>query len=395
MEEMSREHRVFDFFKYGALAVSPILNIYTGIANINIGFIVLMALMVFEILMSKGRFEINVELFIIFSIMIVLNIVAGFIHMRELSIELTMNNTYTIIIMAVMSTYYVRRDVLDRERFFKYLFVVGLVCSAFVFIQYVLYHLAGRVVYGFIPGLSVDPSIIENTADASVSYGRPTSLFSEPAHFAIFILPVYAIALDKRKFFLCAVFLLALILSTSSTGMMGAIIVTAIFIAREPKIPLILKWVLMLVGVVFFIQFLPTISESGIFEKVKFVNLKSNTRIFGTLEYFKYFGTKELLFGVGLNQLSAYILRVASRDVNNYASALFFVFFSFGVLGGSIWTWFVFRLHRLSKNKILFIVFLIVYLSDQILFNRNLFYLLLILYVFSDKNEEPAVVGGS
>ncbi len=390
MEVISKEHRIFDFFKYSALALSPILNIYAGVASINFGFLVLLLLMVTEILLNRGRFDINSEIFIVYAVMIVLNIATGLIHMYDLGIELTMNNTYIMLVMAVVSMYYLKSTVVDKKRFFKYLCVIGVACSVFVFIQAFLF-LFGFVLYGFIPGLPIDPAVRESAANASISYGRPTSLFTEPAHFAIYILPVYAMTLDKRKFFMSAVFLAALILSTSSTGMMGAIIVTCIFLVKEPKIPLIIKWILMLIGVVLLIQYLPTLSESGIFEKVKFVNLKSNTRVFGTLQYFNYYGTKELLLGVGLNQLAAYVKMMASRNINNYASALFFAFFSFGVLGGSIWSWFVFRLHRLSRTKILFIVFLVVYLTDQILFNKNLFYLLLILYVFSDKEEKPAM----
>ena len=386
MKEISREHRLFDFFKYTALALSPILNMYTGAAQINLGFIVLLLLMLVEILLKRGRFDVNPEMFVIFSVMIVLNIVTGLIHMPDLGIEATMNNTYSVIVMAVVSTYFVRRGVVDRDRFYKYLRVIGLICSVFVFIQAFLY-LFGIVLYGFIPGLPVDPALATETA---ISWGRPTSLFAEPAHFAIFILPVYAMSLFRRRFFVSAVFLLALILSTSSTGMMGAIAVTGLFIVREPKIPLIIKWILSLAGIVLLIQYLPVISESGVFEKLKFVNLKTNVRVFGMLEYFRYYGAKELLFGVGLNQLSAYIQLMSSREIDNYASALFFTFFSFGILGGSVWTYFVWRLHRLSRRKILFIIFLIVYLTDQILFNRNLFYLLLIMYAFSDKDETPA-----
>lgn len=389
MEESIRPHRLFDFFKYLALALSPILNIYMGVANINLGFLVLLLLMLVEILLNRGRFEINPEMFLIFTVMIVLNIATGLLHMPDLGIEGTMNNTYAVFVMAVVSTYYVRRGVVDRERFYKYLRVLGLVCSAFVFVQSLLY-LFGVVVYGFIPGLTVDPSVTADPSAASISYGRPTSFFSEPAHFAIFILPVYATSLFRRRFFLSAVFLAALILSTSSTGMMGAIVVTGLFVAREPKIPLLIKWVLALGGLVLLIQFLPELSESGIFEKFKFVNLKTNIRVFGMLEYFRYYGAKELLLGVGLNRLSDYIGLVASRQVANYASALFFAFFSFGIVGGSVWTWFVWRLHRLSREKLLFVIFLIVYVTDQILFNRNLFYLLLILYVFSDKDGVPA-----
>ncbi len=389
MKDISREHKVFDFFKYGTLALLPILNIYKGISFVDLGFAVLLLLMILEIILNRGRFEINADMLVIFSIMIVLNIITGFIHMRSFDVELTMKNALMMILFMVVSIYYVRDNVVNKDRFYKFLCVIGVVCSLFTIIQYVLY-LRGTVLYGIITWLPSDYSVTDPAGGGSISYGRPPSFFTEPAHFAIYILPVYTLSLFKRKFGLSLLFLMALILSTSSTGMMGAIIVTGVFIIKSPKIPLIIKWIFVLIGILLFIQFLPDINESGVFEKVQFVNLKSNIRVFGSLEYFKHYDAQELLFGVGLNRLSEYLMLTASRNVTNYANALIFSFLSFGILGGSIWTYFIFTLHRLSRNKMLFVVFLIAYVTDQILFNRNLFYLLLILYVFSDKAEKAA-----
>ena len=116
--------------------------------------------------------------------------------------------------------------------------------------------------------------------------------------------------------------------------------------------------------------------------------MKSNVRVFGTLVYFKYFSVKEIFFGVGLNRFSNFLSRFISGGVFNYASAVFYAFFSFGIIGGSILTYYVIRLHRLSKFKMIYLCFIIVYVTDQILFNRNFLYLVLLLYVFSEREDE-------
>lgn len=390
MKETARSHKIFEFMKYSALALLPILNIYKGILIINIGYLVLFALIIVELLIKKGDFEINKDMLIIFSIVIAANIIAGFIQMKTIPLRGTMNNTAAIMIVGVICMYYARSTIVDKHQFYKFLCVIGVISSVFLFVQFALYQM-GIVVYGAIPGLRLDDSLASLIVGISIDYGRPASFFMEPAHFAIYILPIFALALFKKQFILSLVFLAALIVSTSSTGMMGALVVLAIFIMQEPKIPLIIKWVFLAVAFALFIQYLPDISGSSFLEKFRFVNLKENIRVFGTLEYFEYFSVKELLFGVGFNQLSTFLKLNSPLVVRNYASSLIFVFFSIGIVGGSIWTYFIYRLHRLSRSKILFIVFVIIYITDQILFNRNLVYLFLLLYIFSDSEEAPAL----
>lgn len=381
MKETSKLAAVLDGAKYCALALMTILNIYSGVLIINLGFVVLLVLMLAEILLNKGQFFINREFLIIMALILLLNIVTGFLHMRDISIKTVMNNSASILMTTVVGAYYIKSSVVNKDKFFKLLCVIGVLCTVFIFYQYVMY-LGGTTVYGYIPGLTVDPAVVDDPLNVSISWGRPTSFFTEPAHYAIFILPIYTLTLYRRKFLLSALFVAGLIISTSSTGLMGILVITGIFIIRERKIPLVIKWIFAIIGVVIVLQLLPTIDQSGILEKVKFVNLASNVRVFGTLQYFNYFGVKELFFGVGLNQLANYMKQFTREDISNYASAVVFAFFSFGILGGALWSYYMVRLFRLSTYKLLYVLLLLVSLTDQILFNRNLVYLLLMLHVF-------------
>ena len=247
--------------------------------------------------------------------------------------------------------------------------------------------MSGTVVYGFIPGLQLDKPV-KDVWDVSIYYGRPTSFFREPAHYAIYVMPIYALCLFRKKYLLSVIFLAGLLISTSSTGLFGTLVITGVYVAGEKRIPIIFKWIMAILGVVLVIQFIPSLDESSVLDKLKFVNLAENDRVLGTLPYFKYFGLKELFFGVGLNQLSDYLSIYTSLDVENYANSLFFSFFSFGLVGGVFWTYYMFRLHRLSRFKMVYVTLIIVYMSDQILFNRNLVYLLMLLHVFSDARED-------
>lgn len=390
MSETSKAARILEYARCTALALLPVLDIYRGIAIsgspfLNLGMTLLLALAVIEILINRGRFVINRELLLIMMFLIALNVINGFLHMGDIDIELTFNNTMYMFAAALISVYYVRTGIVERELFLKFIIAVGLVATAFILVQYIL-HQRGTDVFGFIPGLPLDTPLRDEW-DVSITYSRPNSIFREPAHYAIYILPIFTIVLFRRKYLLSAIFLAGILISTSSTGLFVALVVLGVFVAKENRIPIIFKWILAIIGVVLLIQFMPTISESSVIEKLKFVNLAENIRVFGTLEYFKYYGVKEIILGAGHNLMAAFIDATAFEYNQGYANALLFAFFSFGLVGGTAWTWYVIRLHRLSRFKLVYLVFIFVLASDQILFNRNLFYLMLILHVFADKTD--------
>jgi hypothetical protein len=375
----------FEFIKYGILALIPILSIYDGISFVNLGEILLLGIMLIEIVIKKGSFDINANLFIIIMFLAILNIVTGFLNMNIISFTGYWHNSIDMIMIAVICAYFVKSTVVKKEIFYQYVKVIALLSSFFLFIQWYFYS-KGIVLYGFLPFLGTSQFAANNII--SISYGRPNSFFMEPAHFAIYVLPVYAISLIKKQYVTSFILFLALFLSTSTTGIVTAIIVTVILAIKEEEIPIIIKWIVALAISIIILQFIPLINQNSIFKKINFVNLKENIRVFGTLSYFKYLNIKELLLGVGINEISAYMRIFANLNISNYSNSFFFSFLSFGVLGGTIWSSYIVSLYHLNKNKVLYIVFIFVYFSDQILFNSILVYLLLILYVFSDNEDD-------
>ncbi len=385
MEAHTRVYKIFEFFKYACLALMPILSIYNGVLFVNLGTLLLLIIIMIEIIYKRGNFDINVNLFIIIMFLAVLNIITGLIHMDVLGFTGYLNNSAQLVIVAVICAYFVKSTIVKKDIFYRYIKIIALISSFFLFVQYYLYS-KGIVLYGFLPFIGIDS--LKDYVNISISYGRPNSFFLEPAHFAIYVLPVYALSLFKKQYITSIILLLALILSTSSTGIVTAIIVTVIFVAKGKKIPVIIKWIFALVGLIVILQSIPLINESSFFQKISFVGLKENIRVFGTLGYFKYLNVKELLLGVGINQISQYMKIFVDLNVANYSNSFFFSFLSFGVLGGIIWNSYIIRLWNLSKSKILYIVFILIYFSDQILFNRNVVYLLLILFIFSDREDD-------
>ncbi len=385
MEGNSKAFKLFCFFKYSSLALLPILSIYKGFHFIDLGLWLLLGTMLVEIIIKKGHIEINVGLFIILVFFGALNIVLGFLHTNVMGLAGYMNNSIGMFFFAVVYAYFIKTDIVQKDVFYRYIKMVALASSFFLFVQYYFYT-KGVVVSGFLP---LESESFKDYLSVPIAYGRPNSFFLEPAHFAIYVLPVFVLSLIKNHYVTSAILLVALFLSTSSTGIVIALIVAVYFFVRENRIPIIIKWILALAGLTAIMQFIPYIKLDNVLDKLTVTSLKQNIRVFGTLGYFRYFSATELLFGVGLNQIQTFIKIFAQLNIKNYSNAFLFSFLSFGLIGGVIWNAYVLKLYSLSKNKLLYIVFILIYFSDQLLFNRNLFYMLLILFVYAEKGEEP------
>jgi hypothetical protein len=118
------------------------------------------------------------------------------------------------------------------------------------------------------------------------------------------------------------------------------------------------------------------------------VEIGGFARIFGPIKYFKYFNFGELLFGIGLNRLVDFSFS-HGFFAYNYANAFIYSIISFGIFGAIIWIIFnIYLFIFLSrKYRILYIILFLVSFSDQILFNRNLLYLLIWIFLFIDVSK--------
>jgi hypothetical protein len=65
MEENNKIYRVFEHFKCLCLALFPILSLYVGFSVFDLGTLVLLALILLEILIKRGAFEINFGLLLV------------------------------------------------------------------------------------------------------------------------------------------------------------------------------------------------------------------------------------------------------------------------------------------------------------------------------------------
>lgn len=367
--------------QYLMIALMPILSLYEFVPLLNIGYFVLLLIVIFKTL--RGNLNLKIDVLITMLILMSINLTIGLYKYPD--ITNTINNTASMIVFTLLMCFICSG--LDKEKLYRACKIVGIITTAFLLYQMFEYYIMGNVVSGRLPYLTP----IEDRFKA-IGYGRPTSFFYEPAHYSIYIAPIYAVSLLKKEYKTSLFLLMGLIFSTSLSGIIMALltpIIVNIKMFKKLKFnkDLFKKTILLSIGFVLVFLLVRNISYN-IFSKISLFALQSTIRVFGTLEYIKYFSGEEIILGVGLNRLTDYF-SYKGLVVPNYANSYIFSILCFGLIGALVWICYSLSLYEKlpQENKVLFYIFILVSLSDQLLFNRNLMYLLIWIYVFSTNNQ--------
>lgn len=302
----SSKNRVFAIF----LALYPILCIYKAFGNFTIGDVVLIGFIVVETI--KGRTFKNIfPMFIIYGIYILTSQMLDFSFAEDYNITSQIN---AAIIRAIKILFYIFAIVcLAGSRicnFFtlrRWLIIVGLATSIFMFYQYIMFFGFGKVVLGQIPGLEI--YLKEYTTDnldyeAFYNYTfRPCSLFLEPAMLAQFMIVPIAMLLfstdeiSRKKLYLI-IFTLATILSTSGQGVLYLSMVYAIFsfvFTKNKLLSIMIALSIALIGAIGY-EFIEPLSSAV--DRLVTGEEAQESR-FGTYEYCFDLEAWRMLFGNG------------------------------------------------------------------------------------------------
>lgn len=358
----------------------PIIGIYELIPNVGLDNFMLLFGMLLLILI-KRKFQFDRMLFLYFIILVVLNTLSYGLSTANKN-NIFVNNSIQILVFAFFLSFYKKNNTYD-IKFDKILNYFGLIAVMGVFIQYISYYFFDNPLPLRLPiGNFVKDGFDIETFGGSILYGRPTSFFKEPSHFAIYIAPIMYRNLERKNYWMFGLFTLGLILSTSTLGIvLFGIMLIRHSVSSFKNIGYVL---LSIIPLVFF-----TILYSDKFKtlnkdyssKLDTSSLNDNIRVFGVLNTFDFFEFKDFLFGIGHNQLEDFQLRSNFVDAYNYANSFFMAVFSFGVIGFFV---FLMILKKGFNNKFTtgyFFIFVAVLFSDQILFNQNFFYLYMISFM--------------
>ena len=365
--------------KYFLLALFPILSLYEFLPLLDIGNFILMAIIIIIMIKQNLVIRINFEILCTMLILIILNLIVGAIKYPNFTN--TMNNTGGMIVFTILASFLCCPGFLDKEKLYKACRFVGLVATAFLFYQAFAYNILDMIIMGNIPFLTYIESGFQ-----SIEYGRPTSFFYEPAHYCIYVAPIYAMAIIKKEYWLAIILFAGVVFSTSTTGIILLLVIPIIVNIKKAK-SLLFVSIFTLIGLILFI-YLPELFNQYI-NKLSLSNLMENIRILGTLSLFQYFSMPEWIFGVGINRLAEFLYMSGESYGRNYANSIIFLVFSFGIFGSLFWiNLCVIMFRKISSSyRIMWYILMFVMVSDQILFNRNLLYLLIWVYVVSKESE--------
>lgn len=130
-------------------------------------------------------------------------------------------------------------DKSDKELLLKYYRLIGFGFICFFFLQEFTFYTIGARISGLIPGLAVlsDFESASEFAQYRMYNGRSSSLFSEPAHFVQFLLPLLAVELfgaeDKKHNIRALIIVVALLLSQSGNAMFGLAAIAVVYVVKR------------------------------------------------------------------------------------------------------------------------------------------------------------------
>lgn len=371
------------------LATIPIIGIYLLPGGIPLNWVLTVLLLVVNILSGNfaNAFSERSGEFKWFMVILLVGFLGFALNTGDyFSTSLYFNNHATILIFFFSLIVFTARC--NIRLFVNTLEVVGVAAAAVAIFQRAQLLLTGSFYIDFfIPGLEIIRDV------ESFTMNRVSSFFTEPAHLAIYLLPVSAILLKQKKILLFAITALGILFSGSTTGflLLSAIILIYLISANVKKIYLFLLAILVGLSALLIVTYFPDVMLDNV-EKLQ-GSESGDIRLLGPLQHLQLFNPIQWIVGIGLNQLGEflrshdiYLITEYGTEVNaNYANAIIYMLISYGLIG-FIYTirYFVKSIKKYRCDLCFLVIILGVLASDQVLFNRNLLYILCFM-IFSEE----------
>lgn len=369
-----------DTLFYLTLALLPILSLYEFIPALNLGYALVLIIICIKVVKNRLSMPINLKISMLMGIFLGINLIVGVSKYSDFTS--TLNNSLGMLIFTILVAFICNPKTLNIDKLYTACKIIGIIATVFLLYQFAAYYAFDLVVRGNIPFLSVN-----DIGFRSIEYGRPTSFFLEPAHYSLYIAPIYAMSIIKKEYVVSIFFLVGLIFSTATTGVVMAIILPIIIVLNYKNRNSI-KNIIIVIFAIVLIQLVTAVFFEYILTKISFDGLLSSVRVFGTLYVFEYFGPSEWLLGIGINRMPDFLGAFMNTTIRNYANSILFCIISFGLVGGVVFSVYLYSIYKKTptKYKVIWFVVILCLMSDQILFNRNLLYLLIWQYATFEPN---------
>lgn len=285
---------------------------------------------------------------------------------------------------------------IDKRLFFKAYFVLGMVCSAIVIVQFFLANILG------IPQSTIQilPVSEENQHFWLTDSNRIGGLFTEPQGFSSYILPLLTMLVFSKKYISAAFVSVAIFASTSSQGilLMAFIWAYSFFVSgRNTDRKFKRVFVVAASGIILLLVLSQIPQFSFVFDKIGDINIFGyDIRLTKGFQIFFAMPFWDQIVGIGFGNLQAYLLSgdfnffwmsLTRPELLGYITTMSNVLISFGV-GGFIFYLNVFRANWSTpheESKVVLLLILISSFTQTILFNAWYLFYWIVFEVLDEK----------
>ncbi len=365
------------------LALFPALAIYILWPGMSIAsfltWVCFIPLLVYNNKDSFNKDE-TVFLFVILFVSLLSALLHLLLNSEWFDFTLFSHNLYAVLVHLIPLCFIT--NWIDEKVFVKTILIFSTLASIVLIWQWLSFLLTG----GFQNNLFL-PWFVVNRDITTLSMIRPSAFFTEPAHFSIYLLPAFLIALCRENKILISLLAFAIFCSGSSTGFLLVIVLFIyhlFFMSGRKMQKIVLKIIFVALGLAVILFLIPDFFENNLSKLGEVEEGGNRLRLLGPLEYISFFQFYEHVVGVSLNQIGNLLKmnRIVVLGNSNYANACIYMYISYGLIGFIAFCLYMKRKYTSVKRmKGFFVIFLGVACSDQILFNGNYVYLISILLI--------------
>lgn len=368
---MNDEKKWLGVYASLVIALIPILGCYWIIHGVSLDqpFILLFSLFAFTNLSWETQKD---ELHLFCAIMVI-----GFVSFLQntnttwFQSSLYINNLWTIgiyffVVIVISPHVYIKS-------FIRIISILGL------FVSYLSISQRFEIIStGGLNHIHLFPQL-EQVEELRIEYlRRPTTLFLEPAHTSIFLLPIFELFLKFKNYLMAIIVAVGIFFTGSTTGFLVIIGLIILFLWENGRSIKSFSIVLVVSILALYITTIiaPDVIYSNVEKASSFENVSFLLRTIGGFVYFNEMPFYLQIFGLGLNQMRNFKASITG-DSLNYANAIAFTLISYGYVGFIFLLKYIYNKTKICKGDLSFLlIFVAVLCTDQIIFNRHFAYLL-------------------
>lgn len=349
---------ILEFF----LALYPILSGYAyGFFRLDLFVLILMIIIAF----NKTNRVFVFKPLIYLAAYVVLHELILFFFLKDMPVY-HLNNLLSIIIF--FSSIFFIVPAINFNKLVVSLVIVGIISTIGILYHFIILKNGGEVhpiKLPFLPDLMNDSRLYELG-------NRPSSFYWEPAAFVTFMMVPLFLSLYMRKFVYTIIIILAMFLSTSSTGIILSILMVCVYVLTQ-KIKAGYRILLIISSLALvFILIESELFESGV-SKIENTDIENTSRLINGPTLVSGMPFEHWITGMISSNVNDYyyqtnylnIILIPTKEGTIFVSTFWLVLAKFGILGLLLYLNFYIKIIKINRLLLPYVMVLIIALFSQ------------------------------